>query len=952
MRRLIITLSVLINTAFLWGAASKSSTILVERGFAPNVIRIGVDTLVISSSSTYLYTVDTPEDQGLVSTGITVNSLQEQLRRKDNEPFAYTILDKDGKVKMNGYLVSDDILEITISGKKKRFNIKVEEKALSPKLAAHRENYTIDIPSDIVLDFIAGQRTPYATIRIYIPKGINVTLDNTTVDVIGRGEVSLRDLPKQSIGRTGTNYSCKKVGEATVSTHTDGGQIITFSDIDLRPLNGIDLRIRIKNVELARRGNYVFQSDYTTSQPQIYTSAITPMSVATVTATTSITNFRRELPRMFTYNESSELYTDLKFQWSVPKKATKVILMQSLNDGKSWSVAKEVDPLLSSVEFRNIEKDKLYMFRLSVRGGDNEGDSNPVYFYSGKWSARSLGIKGDGIADDTEAVNKAIDYINSLGGGVLSFTKGVYNIRTAHLKSNVWLHIDKDATLKAIQGNDAPENTWFSDKAYRSGLSPTDKSPYSDPENYLTKQDVGHTFFRNTMFFAEREENIKIFGNGRITGDSNLVTGDKVMNNAPEKRADKMFTFKLCKNVEIGGYNIDKDLWYNPSTDEPYYLNDKNEMLDNMLYIDQGGHFVLLATGSDSINVHDTYFGKAEVGNSRDIYDFMGCSHVIAKNIYSKVSSDDIVKLGSDCSLGFTRPAKDYMVRNIIGDTNCNLFQIGSETADDIQDVYIDNIYVLGSNKAGFSISTNDGGHVKNIYLNTGRTGLVHHPSKMFRTRAPFFISISNRGRVIGADVEMYSFSENAETRNELLCTNVNIGSVENIIINNVDISEVYAGSSFKAPRWVAYDGKQNEATPIIAGYKLADSDKVQGGLNFKLPNGEHTAYIKNIQFKDINLLVKGGHPSEDSDASPPEIGVGRYNVGDMKIQPAYGFWFRHAKEVLLKNCVIRYEKPDGRYAVVLDDVIGATIESLAIPEDHVKQPAIKEINAQKITVK
>ena len=42
------------------------------------------------------------------------------------------------------------------------------------------------------------------------------------------------------------------------------------------------------------------------------------------------------------------------------------------------------------------------------------------------------------------------------------------------------------------------------------------------------------------------------------------------------------------------------------------------------------------------------------------------------------------------------------MVRNIVGDTNCNLFQIGSETADDIQDLYVDNIYVLGANKSRF----------------------------------------------------------------------------------------------------------------------------------------------------------------------------------------------------------------------------------------------------------
>jgi hypothetical protein len=82
-------------------------------------------------------------------------------------------------------------------------------------------------------------------------------------------------------------------------------------------------------------------------------------------------------------------------------------------------------------------------------------------------------------------------------------------------------------------------------------------------------------------------------------------------------------------------------------------------------------------------------------------------------------------------------------VRNIIGDTNCNLFQIGSETADDIMDIHVDNIYVLGANKAGFSISTNDGGHIKDIHLNCGHTGTLHSRSKMLRTYAPFFISIS-----------------------------------------------------------------------------------------------------------------------------------------------------------------------------------------------------------------
>ncbi len=80
------------------------------------------------------------------------------------------------------------------------------------------------------------------------------------------------------------------------------------------------------------------------------------------------------------------------------------------------------------------------------------------------------------------------------------------------------------------------------------------------------------------------------------------------------------------------------------------------------------------------------------------------------------------------------------------------MFQIGSETADDITDICVDNIYVLGSNKAGFSISTNDGGQIKNIHLNCGHTGSLHARSKMYRTNYAYSLFlISNRGRVLGA---------------------------------------------------------------------------------------------------------------------------------------------------------------------------------------------------------
>lgn len=674
-----------------------------------------------------------------------------------------------------------------------------------------------------------------------------------------------------------------------------------------------------------------------------------------LTVKSTITSFKRIPYQELYYKESADTYTQANFSWNSSGESQQVEVEQSLDKGKTWQSAKStIDTKNSKAEIRNLIPNKLYKFRLFVKNGKHQGYSNTVQFYSGKLDAKQFGVVGDGKQDDTEKINKAILYLHQLGGGTLLFSEGIYQVRTVHLQSNVFLYVAKGAKIKALKGADAPEPTWFSDKRYRSGLSPTDLGPYVNPENWLTKQDVGHTFFKNSMFFGERLDNVKIIGNGLITGDGNLVTSDKVMNNAQDKRADKMFSLKLCTNIEIGGVYRPEDLWYDALKDEPYYIEKDGSQsfnCDNMLKIEQAGHFVLLATGTDYINVHNTYFAKYNPSNARDIYDFMACNNVSVTNIYSKISSDDIVKLGSDCSLGFTRPAGNYKIRNIIGDTNCNLFQIGSETADDIIDVCVDNIYVLGANKAGFSISTNDGAHVKNIHLNCGHTGELHSRSKMFRTTTPFFISISNRGRVLGANAKRYRFIENGLKHDELLLTNVDIGKVENISINGVDIAETYAGSSFRGNRWKGYDGSQAKASPIIAGYALPKTEEVEGGLDFSLPNGLYTGYIQNIEFNDVHFLDKGGNPVTDRKMTPPELGVGQYNVSNLKVQPAYGLWARHVKDLKINECTFNFEKTDSRYALVLDDVHQAKISAIKMAKANDVKSVICLINSTDVVI-
>lgn len=936
---------------------SRNNTEVIPAKNATHIARITKDAITLAGGSTYAFTVDSPEDQGPVPTDLHAAKLPLQLVAKDGSTQQYKVTTKDGVTKNEGAIVTGDILVVTAQDGKtsKSYQLVVSPMALSGRLLLQQPAFTVNTKRALTLSFTAGQRSPDATIRITLPAGIEPTMDNTTVNVIGRGTVKLKDLATQSIGRTGNAYSYTKVGEVSI-TKSATGSVLTFSHIDCRPANGADLIIVINDVQLKKAGKYPISASYTTSKPEVLTSAGTGSETAVLTVGNTIADLERVVDRGLQYKETPETYTSTTLTWSALPLAATIQLMQSADKGKTWAVANAtIDAKKGWATVKKLTPNKLHTFRLSVKDGAYKGFSNTTQLYTGKLDIKSFGITGEDTLDHTEKINAAIEYLHQVGGGTLLFSKGLYSVRTVHLKSNVYLYVEKGATIRALRGADAPETTWFSDKKYRSGLSPTDPGPYADPDNYMTKQDVGHHYFHNTMFFGERLDNVKIIGNGYITGNGNLVTGDNVMRNGPDNRADKMFTLKLCTNIEIGGILRSDDLWYDSTKDEPYYIRkdgSKDFDVDNMLHIDRAGHFVLLATGTDHINVHDTYFAKQHEGSARDIYDFMACNNVTVTNIYSRVSSDDIVKPGSDCSLGFTRPVGNYKVRNVIGDTNCNLFQIGSETADDIMDICVDNIYILGANKAGFSISTNDGAHIKNIHLNCGHTGTIHSRSKMFRSFAPFFISISNRARVLGATVGKYAFTDNGEKHDELLAKNVSIGQVENIIINGIDIYEVYGGSSYGAnPRWKAYDGKQRRATPIIAGYSLPDTKVVEGGLDFKLPNGKHTGYIKNVVFTDVHVLVKGGNPITDTSATPPELGVGQYNASNLKVQPSYGLWARHVEGLTVKDCSFNYEKRDSRYVIFLDDVMGATISSVKMVRPADNDAVIKLKNSSGVRV-
>ena len=239
----------------------------------------------------------------------------------------------------------------------------------------------------------------------------------------------------------------------------------------------------------------------------------------------------------------------------------------------------------------------------------------------GFFNVMDYGAKGDGLALDSPAVNKAISEAAGKGGGTVYFPAGTYVCGSIHLKSNIRLYLDSGCTLLASKDN------------------PGAYDPEEDFPAWNVYQDSGHSYFQNSLIWGRGLENVTISGNGMIDGEGLTLKG-KPAGGGKYGMADKAICLVECRNVSIRDVSIFR-----------------------------GGHFAILLTGC-----HNVSLDHLTIDTNRDGIDIDCCTFTSVTNCRVNSPRDDAICPKSSYALG-----RKIITENlVISDCQVSAFKMGT----------------------------------------------------------------------------------------------------------------------------------------------------------------------------------------------------------------------------------------------------------------------------------
>lgn len=282
----------------------------------------------------------------------------------------------------------------------------------------------------------------------------------------------------------------------------------------------------------------------------------------------------------------------------------------------------------------------------------NGGEKEEVSFKTAKEaccvSVRDFGAAGDGIHEDTAAIQAAVNSVPE--GGRIYFPEGRYLTLPISLRSHITLELSEKAVL--LGSTDRERYAILADVA---------KDPFSGGETPLSSFEGNEDASYQSLIYGAYAKDIRIVGRGRI--DGNAQNGDwwKGFEDFPAKRPRAVF-LNRCENVTFHGVTVaNSPSWHM----HPLY--------------------------SRNIGMYDLYIEAPKDSPNTDAIDPEGCDGVEIVGCRFSVGDDCIaVKSGKiEMARKYRMPADHHTVRNCLMDFGHGALTLGSELAGGIRNVSV-----------------------------------------------------------------------------------------------------------------------------------------------------------------------------------------------------------------------------------------------------------------------
>lgn len=383
------------------------------------------------------------------------------------------------------------------------------------------------------------------------------------------------------------------------------------------------------------------------------------------------------------------------------------------------------------------------------------------------YNVRDYGAVGDGKALDHTAINYAIEAASKAGGGQVYLPAGTYLCGSIRMKSNIDLHLSAGAKILA-----APAEM----KAY-------DESEVFGAPEY---QDGGHTYFHNSLIWAEGQHDVSITGRGMIDGEGLTKRDTEKAGNVQGGSigtGDKAIALKQCRNVTIRDITIYR-----------------------------GGHFAIIVTGCEIGTIDNV-----TIDTNRDGIDIDCCKYLTVSNTKVNTPNDDAIVLKSSYALKKPVTCEHILITNCIVtgyklgtfldgsyvpekvNWVCGRIKLGTESNGGYRNITISNCTCMWS--SGLAFEEVDQGKMENIVVDNISMSHVHH--------YPIYITTGCRNRGPKERTEVSSardiyinnvIADDCDSLASIIITGMEGYPIRNVSLSNIRIQYRGGGKKVNTP--------------------------------------------------------------------------------------------------------------------------------------------------------